>query len=98
MKVATTPAQSAIKNVRLRRIDLDSVMVFIRCSLRLSSDFPLSQEPHFCFARGSFFERCRLEVDALSINLITPHFRNFHVVNSLRLHLTCSTPRRARNL
>jgi hypothetical protein len=45
MKVATTPAQRTdSKNARLRRIDLDFVIIFIRCSLSLNSDFPFDPE------------------------------------------------------
>jgi hypothetical protein len=41
MKVATTPAQRTdSKNARLRRMDLDFVIVFIRFPLSLNSDFP----------------------------------------------------------
>jgi hypothetical protein len=60
---------------------------------RLSSDFPSSSRSRALFRAWSWLRRMSLKWDALvSIKLVHPRLRNFHVVSSLRLHLTCWTP------
>jgi hypothetical protein len=60
---------------------------------RLSSDFPNSSRSRALFRAWSWLRRMSLKWDALvSIKLVHPRLRNFHVVSSLRLHLTCWTP------
>src|SRR6266508_1462847 len=63
---------------------------------RLSSDFPVSSRSRALFRAWSWLRRMSVKWDALvSIKLVTPLLRNFHVVTSPRLHLTCWNPRHA---
>src|SRR6266542_4127902 len=97
MKVATTPAQRTdSENARLPRIDLDFGIVFIRYSLSFEFRFPCFISEPRSVSRVELVKKDVRKVGRISVHQTGhPLLRNFHVVTSPRLHLTCWNPRHA---